>query len=250
MFRRFGLFVLTLAMLSPLSAGAVSYDASSNQLPAAPDWARFDANTPIVGGLFGFNANQSVSGGVYEMGPSDSGKYTFWYSNAQTLDHTKTVELSARLKLISQTSVDPTNRSGLGIAITDDGNLYSEMYIGDGEIFLNKLLAGARVRDTAFTMDTGVFHDYTMRHQGSTISILVDGITRLAGSTFDASAIALPTLPNWASVGDITSNALGTWQMQSMSVNVFVPEPACGMLLIGGMLAGVSRRSRLNSAAR
>ena len=160
------------------------------------------------------------------------------------LDHTKTVELTARLKLISEASNDVTNRAGLGIALTDDQNLYSEFYINANEVFLNKRENNARVRDSSFTMNTtAAFHDYTLQLQGSTVRVFVDGVLRLTGSTFNAADIAAPTLANTAAFGDITSQAASTWQMTSMSVSVFVPEPS--VLGALGMVTFLSTRRRV-----
>jgi hypothetical protein len=169
-----------------------------------------------------------VAGGIYQMGETDVGRYTFWYNNNQILDHTKTVEIVARLKLVSSTSGNPTDRAGLGLAMTDDRNFYNEFYIAPTEVFLNKRSGTTRVRDVAFAMDTtSAFHDYMFRLQGDAITIFIDGVQRLSGTIFDTAGLSgVPTLQNWASLGDITSSASGTWQMQSMSVNVFVPEPA------------------------
>lgn len=238
--------VFTLALLLSAAARGASYDASSNVLPGPPDFARFDFDTPVLGPLLGFNAPQSVGGGVYQMGESDVGKYTFWYNNNQVLDHTKTVEVSARLKLVSSNSGNPTDRAGLALALTDDRNFYNEFYIAPTEVFLNKRSGTTRVRDVAFAMDTtSAFHDYTFRLQGDSITILIDGVQRLTGSIFDTAGLSgVPTLQNWASIGDITSSASGTWQMQSMSVNVFVPEPAtiAGLSLLSACM--LARRVR------
>jgi len=229
-----GVVVSSFAMMA--HAAGVSYDAATNLLPAPPSFLRFDADTPIVGPIFGFNAPQSVAGGIYQMGPTDQARYTFWYSNLTTLDHTQVVEVSARLKLVSQTSVNAADRAGLALAFTDDQNLYNELYLNAGEIFINRRVADTRVRDVAFAMDTtSAFHDYTMRLQAGVLTVLVDGTPRLTGAMFDANGLNLPTLPNWAVVGDITSSALGTWQMQTFTISV-VPEPATGA---GGLAATV-----------
>jgi hypothetical protein len=219
------------------SASVVGYDASGNTLPGGPDFTRYDANhlfSLILGN--GYNAPQSVAGGVYAMGPSDQAKYTFWYSASQVLDHTKTVEISARLRLASQSSVNPTDRAGLAIGLTNDQNLYQEMYINAGEVFINK---AGRVRDVAFALDATAWHDYTLRVQGGLVSVDVDGVTRLTGSMFVPTGA--PTQANWAVVGDITSSAAGSFEMTSFQVAV-VPEPVTAGLV--GMTPLLFRRVR------
>jgi hypothetical protein len=222
------------------TASVVAYDASGNTLPAGPAFTRFDANNifSILGAQNGFNAPQGVAGGIYSAGPSDQTKYTFWYSNTQVLDHTKTVEISARLKLDSQTSVNSADRAGLALGLTDDQNLYQEMYINAGEVFINK---AGRVRDVAFALDATQWHDYTLRVQGGAVTVDVDGITRLTGTMFDPAGSA-PTLANWAVVGDITSSAAGTFEMTSFQVAV-VPEPTTLGLLVTAPLL-IRRRPR------
>jgi hypothetical protein len=207
----------------------VSYDASGGTLPGGPAFTRFDASNPISFFVThnGYDAPQAVSGGVYSTGSTSQGLYTFWYTNALTLDHTKTVEVSARLKLDDQSSANTSDRAGLALGLTDNQNLYQEMYINAGEVFINK---AGRVRDVAYSLDATQWHDYTLRVQGGVVTVDVDGVTRLTGTMFDPAGSA-PTLPNWAVVGDITSSASSSYEMTSFQVAV-VPEPgvALGML--------------------
>lgn len=218
------------------TASIVTYDASGNTLPAAPAFTRFDADhfassfflSPYYG--TGFNAPQSVSGGVYSTGPTSQSQYTFWYSDAQVLDHTQTVEVRARLRLVSQTSANPSDRAGLALGLTDDQNLYQEMYVNAGEVFINK---AGRVRDVAYALDATVWHDYVLRLQGNAVTVDVDGVTRLTGTTFAASGA--PTLANWAVVGDITGSASSSYEMTSFEIAV-VPEPAALGLLAAAPL--------------
>jgi hypothetical protein len=144
------------------------------------------------------------------------------------LDHTKTVEVSARLKLDAQSSVNTSDRAGLALGLTNDQNLYQEMYINAGEVFINK---AGRVRDVAYLLDATQWHDYTLRVQGGVVTVDVDGVTRLTGSMFDPAGSA-PTLPSWAVVGDITSSASSSYEMTSFQVAV-VPEPAMAIGVLG-----------------
>lgn len=218
---------------------AVQYDASSNLLPATPPFVRYDASHPL-GFLNGYNAPQSVSGGIYRLGPTDTGRYTFWYTDALTLDHARGVEVSATLRLISESSTNPADRAGLALSLTDDRNLYQELYINAGEAFINK---AGRLRDAAWSLDATQWHDYTLRLIGDTITVDIDGITRLTGSVFAAAN----TLPNWAVVGDITSSAQSEFEMTRFSVTV-LPEPA--VLLLAGALVPLARRARPSPSPR
>lgn len=221
-----GAAVVTLALTGMAGASVVSYDASGNMLPAGPDFARFDADN-LISVLVthnGYNAPQAVAGGIYSTGPTDQAKYTFWYSASQVLDHTKTIEISARLRLDDQSSVNTSDRAGLALGLTNDQNLYQEMYINAGEVFINK---DGRVRDVAYSLDATEWHDYTLRVQGSVVTVDVDGVTRLTGAMFEPVG-STPTLPNWAVLGDITSSASSSYEMTSFSVAV-VPEPGVAL---------------------
>lgn len=238
------LSVVLLSAANGVLGSIVSYDASGNAFPASPDFTRFDASN-LISVLVthnGFNAPQSIASGVYSMGPTDQNKYTFWYTNSQVLDHTKTVEISARLKIDSEHSVNVPDRAGLALGLTDDQNLYQEMYINAGEVFINTT---GRVRDESFSLDATQWHDYTLRVQNGVVTVDVDGITRLTGAMFDPAGSA-PTLPNWAVVGDITSSADSTFDMSSFSVAV-VPEPMTimGAVVLTPLLLSRSRRRKI-----
>lgn len=223
-----------LSVAGVAQASVISYDANGDTLPSAAGFTRYDAEHPFSMILHnGFDASQSVSGGVYATGPTDQAKYTFWYSAGQVLDHTKTVEISARLKVDAQSSVNASDRAGLALGLTNDQNLYQEMYINAGEVFINK---AGRVRDVAFALDAMQWHDYVLRVQGNTVTVDVDGVTRLTGSMFDPVGSA-PTLANWAVVGDITSSASSSYEMTNFSVAV-VPEPgmAIGLMAVTPLL--------------
>lgn len=229
---------LSLAGLSS-SAGAasVSYSAAAN-LPPAPPFFRFDANVPINPNPFGYNAPQSVAGGTLSAGPTDAALYTFYFTNALVLDHTQRIEISAELRLLSSVNTSrPEDRSGLGIAFTDNRNLYTELYIAPTEIILN---GAGRVRAAAASLDTSVFHTYKLVLESDVLEVYVDDVPTLTGGIFDATGFGAPTLPNWASVGDITSNASGAFEMKSFTVSV-IPEPAA---LTAAMLALLPLRRR------
>jgi hypothetical protein len=193
--------------------------------------------SPYFGTGFTPSPDHSVAGGIYDSVLTDSAKYTFWYNDSLVLDETQTIEVSARLKVLSSTST--ATRAGVALALTSDQNNYTELYLTTAGIFLNGV---GRVPIGNFAIDTtAAFHDYLLRVTGTSVDVLVDGISQITGTSFDASTVAAPTLPNWAVLGDITSNAAGQYQMESFSVSV-VPEPA-GIAVFGiGILVALARK--------
>ena len=218
-------------------ATTISYDATTG-MPASPPFYRMDNVF-----LNGYNAAQSVSDGVYSMGPTDSSRYTFWYASQLTLDHTQTVEVAARLRLVAESS-SSTDRAGLALGLTDDRNYYQELYINQDEVFISK---EGRIRDQTYTFplddNAGQWHDYLLRLQGDTVGVFVDGVQRLTGTVFQTAN----TVANWAVVGDITSSAQSTFEMTNLSVSV-VPEPGTleGLAAFAAVLvmAGFGRATR------
>lgn len=237
---RFSVAMALLLMCgSAAAAQSVQYDASGNVHPANPPFVRYDASHPL-GFINGYNAPQSVSGGIYRLGPTDTSRYTFWYTDALVLDHVRGVEISARLRLVSESSANPADRAGLALSLTDDRNLYQELYINASEAFINK---AGRLRDAAWSVDATQWHDYALRLIGDAITVDIDGITRLTGSVFAAAN----TLPNWAVVGDITSSAQSEFEMTRFSVTV-LPEPA--VLALAGAFVPLLRRARPRPSPR
>jgi hypothetical protein len=224
------------------ATAADTYDASTNALPASP-FTRFDAQnffstfslSPYFGDGYTPNPDQSVSGGIYDSGLTDSSKYTFWYDPSSTpLDESQNIVLSTNLKVISSTTA--TNRAGVAMALTDKDDDYSELYFTPTSIFLN---GPGRVEASSFSMDTTTFHTYQMTVHGSTVTVSVDGTPELTGQTFTTSGA--PVLPSWATLGDITSDAAGEYQMKNFSVSV-VPEPVA--LSLAAPLVMLLRRRR------
>jgi hypothetical protein len=250
------LTVCTLGLLAtPLIATAAdTYDASTNALPGSP-FTRFDAQNGLNTLNFGMNPyygkgftpspDQSVSGGIYDSGLTDTSKYTFWYDVSSTpFDESQNIVLSTNLKVISSTTAisgTPSNglinRAGVAMALTDKDDDYSELYFTPTSIFLN---GPGRVESSSFTMDTtSAFHTYQMTVHGSTVTVSVDGTPELTGQTYVTSGA--PVLPSWATIGDITSDAAGEYQMKNFSVSV-VPEPIT--LSLAAPLALLLRRRR------
>ncbi len=225
------IIVCTLGLLmpslsAPLHAATDTYDASTNALPSG-DFSRFDAQnigsiipiSPFFGEGFTPNPDQSVSGGIYDSGLTDTSHYTFWYDPDLTLDESQTITLATNLKVISSTTA--TNRAGVAMALTDKDNDYGELYLTPTSIFLN---GPGRVEGASFAMNTtSAFHTYQMTVHGSNITVSVDGTPELTGQTFTTSGA--PTLANWATLGDITSDAAGEYQLKNFSVGVAAPEP-------------------------
>lgn len=222
MFKRLILVCLPL-IAAPVMADTSSYDASSNTLPAAPSFTRFDASNPFstTSTILGFpnpyfgsgftpSPDQSVTGGIYDSGVTSVSKYTFWYNNSLTLDENQTIEVDARLKVLSSSTA--TNRAGVALALTSNQNNYTELYLTPTQIFLN---GAGRVSTGSFAIDTSAFHDYELRVHGTSVTVLVDGTPEITGTSFNASTVSAPTLANWATLGDITSDASGEYQMQN-----------------------------------
>jgi hypothetical protein len=221
-----------------------AYSAAGNALPSTP-FDRFDSDhffstffaSPYFGLGFTPTPDHSVAGGIYSSGQSDQAKYTFWMDASQTLDATNGFDITARLKVTASSSIS-ANRAGIAIGMTDSANNYTEIYLGTNEIFINGV---GRVRSATYTMDTtDDFHYYLMRVQGTSVSVFVDGVLRLSGSSFFANTGTAPTLANTAAFGDITQSAAGAYQLQSFAVTV--PEPVAAGLIGWAGLVGMRRR--------
>jgi hypothetical protein len=238
--------IIAIGLPGASTAQASVYSAAGNTLPGAP-LDRFDAAhffstfslSPYFGLGFTPSPDHSVAGGVYSSGQTDQGKYTFWMDASQTLSAASGFDISARLKVTTSSSIS-TNRAGVAIGMTDSANNYTEIYLGTNEIFINGV---GRVRSATYAMDTtDDFHDYLLRVQGTGVSVFVDGVLRLSGTSFFASTGTAPTLANTAAFGDITQSAAGAYQLQSFAVTV--PEPVgVGLIGLAGLL-GMRRRRR------
>ena len=231
--------VAALVISAPIVTHAATYSAADNTLPAAP-FTRYDADhfasafplSPYFG--TGFNAAHSVAGSVYDSGATDTGKYTFWYTDAVPLNPAVGFEIAAMLRVTASTS-SSVDRAGIAIAFTDSSNQYSELYLSTNGIFLNGV---GRTHDAsaAYAIDTtDTFREYVLRVNGTNVSVLVDGSPVLSGFTFDANSVNAPTLPNWAVLGDITGSAAGQFESTGWFVAA-VPEPSVlGLATIAGI---------------
>jgi len=223
----------------------VEYDAGTGALGSP--FTRFDAshfaNVIPTSPYFGLGyspSDQNNGSDPYFSGTTDSSKYTFWYLDTLTLDAAAGVELSARLK-VGASNIDG-DRAGVAMALTDSGNQYTELYIGTDRIFLNGNGRTHTAGDEFLLNTQAEFHDYVVRIQGASVTVLVDGLTVLSGATFDANLNNAPTLANWAVLGDITQSAAGSYYLESVAVTV-VPEPV-GVAMCGMALPFLLRRSR------
>jgi hypothetical protein len=233
--------MVALALSVATTASGSTYSAALNTLPAAP-FERFDAGhffstfplSPYFGKGYTPSPDQSVAGGIYSSGLTDQAKYTFWFDSSQTLNAANGVDVTARMKVTSSSSVS-TDRAGVAIGLTDSANNYAEIYLGTSEIFIN---GAGRTRSATYAMDTtDAFHDYLVHVQGTNVSVFVDGVQRLTGNSFFASTGTAPTLANWAALGDITSSAAGAYQLQSFAIAA--PEPVISsVLVVAGLLCG------------
>lgn len=243
--------IIALGLLVASRAQGSAYSAAGNTLPSTP-FDRFDADhffstffaSPYFGLGFTPSPDHSVAGGVYSSGQTDQAKYTFWMDASQTLNAATGFDITARLKVTASSSIS-TNRAGVAIGMTDSANNYTEIYLGTNEIFITGV---GRVRSATHAMDTtDDFHDYLLRVQGTSVSVFVDGVLRLSGSSFFASTGTAPTLANTAAFGDITQSAAGAYQLQSFAITV--PEPAgAGLIGLAGLVG--MRRRRQDRAIR
>jgi hypothetical protein len=235
---------LALVMFGLMAQGAAASVAVYNATaaPASP-FGMLDRDYTVVPFPLGAATGTSValSGGVLSVGPTSTTGYDFLgFSGSAAgfaLDHTRTVQVSATLKLDAEMTITgkTNDRAGLGLAFTDDLNRYTEMYINAGGVFLNGV---GRVRDgSAFVPGGGAmtsdYHTYMLQLNNEVVTVFFDGTPVLTGAMFIPPAGDLPTLTNSAAVGDITSNSNSTYDLKNFTIAV-TPEPA------GAAMAGVA----------
>jgi hypothetical protein len=224
------------------AAGAmVSYDAAGNALPSDP--IRYLDTTRLLGP----EILPTISGGVLSLGPTSNAGYSFWYTDALTVDHTQSVDISARLKLNSESSTNSA-QSGFAIAFTDDRDLYQDLFFTPTGVFFDKLdpTGTQRVQDGFFAVDTTQYHNYDLKFSGNSVTLSVDGKQDLSGLVFDVAATGDVVLPDFVSFGDISSTSQSSFALTSFSAAV-VPEPSFAvpaMLALAGMIAWRKRPVR------
>jgi len=203
-------------------ASFISYDASSGLLPVDPPFRYVDTAY-----LYGSAVTPSISAGIASLGPTSTLGRSFWYTDVLTLNHLAGVEISARLRLDSESSSDPTDDSGLAITLTDDRDLYQDLFISPTDVFFGKLnAAGTGVtRDTSYALDTTQWHNYTIDLLGNTVALGVDGSSQISSSLFDIAPTGQLVFPDFVTLGDVAVDASSQFEMTSFSVLV-VPEPS------------------------
>jgi hypothetical protein len=215
-----------LVIPSPVSAGMIAYSATGNQLPADP--IRYVDTSNLTGPA----TTPTVANGMATLGATSMAGYSFWYTDNLLLDHTQTVDVIAQLRLDSENSTDPTDRSGLAIAITDDRDLYQDLFIDPTEAFFDKIdsTGTQRVRDSSVSLDATQFHTYDLRLAGNTVTLLVDSTPTISSNLFNVAQTGDFELPDYAAVGDISTSAQSQFDLKSFTVSV-VPEPAYGAIV-------------------
>lgn len=221
-------------------ASLITYDASSGYLPADPPFRYVDTAY-----LYGSAVTPGISAGIASLGPTSTLGRSFWYTDVLTLNHAAGVEISARLRLDSESSSDPTDDSGLAITPTDDRDLYQSLFISPTEAFFGKLNApGTGVtRDTSYALDATQWHTYTIDLLGNTVTLGVDGSPQITSSLFDVASTGQLVFPDFVSLGDVAVNANSEFDMVSFSVLV-VPEPSYGPASALAAFIVIAARSR------
>jgi hypothetical protein len=234
-------FIATVAAFaSPAQGGIVSYSAATNLLPADPPFRYIDTS-----GLSGPAVDPTISNGVASLGMTSVAGLSFWYTDVLTLDHNLTVDVTARLKLDSESSNDPTDAAGLAIAVSNDQDLYQNLFLNANGVFFSKLNSTdtGLMPDTAMALDTTQWHTYQLQIQGSSVTLSVDGTQELTSSLFNLSATRQFVLPDYVAVGDISPVAQSQFDLTSISVSV-VPEPSYAAPIMIALAMIVALRSR------
>jgi hypothetical protein len=230
-----------------LGSMIVSYTSAGNTLPAGPTFRYVDTS-----GLFGSATTPTVAGGVTTLGPTSTQGRSFWYTDVLTLDNTTGFQISATLRVDSENSNNPTVDTGLAIALTDDGDLYQNLFFTPTGVYFSQLNATdtAMIEADGFAMDTTAFHTYTIDVLGDDVTLSVDGTPELNSQLFNLAATGQLVLPDTVELGDIATDANSQFDLTSFSVAV--PEPRYSgpiLLAIAGVVAARAIRPRPRALA-
>jgi hypothetical protein len=242
--------LFALAMLLAWALGAetamgsmiVSYSAAGNTLPADPPFRYVDTS-----GLFGSAVTPTAAGGMATLGPTSAPGRSFWYTDVLTLNHLPGFEISADLRVDSESSSNPTTDTGLAIALTDDRDLYQNLFFTPTSVYFSKLnnAGTAEIVDDSFSLDTTQFHTYTIDVENNSVTLSIDGTPELTSQLFNLAATGQLVLPDTAEIGDIATDANSQFDLKSFSVAV--PEPGFGgpmLLAIAAVVAARTLRPR------
>jgi hypothetical protein len=217
----------------------VSYDASSGQLPSDPPF-RFED----TGALFGTPTTPTISDGIVTLGPTSDEGRTFWYTDELVLNESTGFEISANLRLDSESSSDPSDDAGLAIAFSDSQALYQNLFINDSGVFFSKLNGEntAIVPDTKFTMNTSQWNTYTIQVLNDNVTLSVNGTPEISSTMFNLSATGQLVLPDEVALGDLAPDAQSQFDFTAFSVAV--PEPTYAPATLLGIALVIGMRSR------
>jgi hypothetical protein len=236
------LFALAFGAETALGSMIVSYSAAGNTLPADPTFRYVDTS-----GLFGPAVTPTVAGGIATLGPTSALGRSFWYTDVLTLNHNPGFEITADLRVDSETSANPTTDTGVAIAFTDDRDLYQNLFFTPTSVYFSKLnnTGTAEVEDDSYTMDTTTFHTYTIDVDNNDVTLSVDGTPELTSQLFNLAETGQLVLPDTAELGDVATDASSQFDLTSFSVAV--PEPRYGgpmLLAIAAVIAARTLRPR------
>ncbi len=240
--------VAALVLLAPAAACAetATYDSATGLLPTDPPFRYVDTSS-----LFGSPVNPTISDDVASLGPTSDLGRSFWYTDEMILSDETGFEISATLKLDSESSTDPTDQAGLAIAFSDDQDLYQNLFITPTEVFFSKLNPSQTdiVPDTSYAMDTTTWNTFTIQVQDGDVDLSVDGTPEISSTMFNLSATGQLVLPDYAALGDISPVANSQFDFTSFSV--VVPEPSYAgatAVAIALIIASRVRRSHAQHA--
>ena len=240
--------VLTLAAViafvllpfAPARANVIlSYDASTDQLPNDPPFRYVDTSS-----LYGSPDTPTISDGVATLGPTGGQGEAFWYTDQIVLPHVTGFDISADLRLDSESSSNPTDDSGLAIAFSDDRSLYQNLFINPTGVFFSQLNATDTgiIPDTSFSLDTAQWHDYSIQVLGDNVTLSVDGTQEISSTLFNLNATGQLVLPDYAALGDIVPGAQSQFDFNSFSV--VVPEPSYASAVLVAIAVVIAMRLR------
>jgi hypothetical protein len=231
-------WMMMAAMVCACGAAApaeILYDGSLNTTPGAQSWTSF-----FLGGT------QAAAAGVLTVDTASPESIQGGYSRTdQSIDSTAGVTLSLDLKMLSETHTGSSNRAGFSVILLDGSAQGIEIGFWTGEVWSqddSPLFVRAEIASFDTTAD---FIHYELTLQGASYALTADGSELLSGAIRDYSAFAgFPDVyetPNFIFLGDDTTSAGGSWQLQLVELAA-IPEPAAGLMLSAVVVGLVTRR--------
>lgn len=229
--------MMAAAMVCACGAAApaeILYDGALNSLPGAQSWTSF-----FLGGT------QSAAGGALTVDTASAESIQGGYSRTDhAIDSTAGVTLSLDLKMLTETHAGSSNRAGFSVILLDGSAQGIEIGFWTDQVWSQDdapLFERAEIASFDTTAD---FVHYELTLQGAGYTLTADGSELLSGAIRDYSAFAgFPDVyetPNFIFLGDDTTSAGGSWQLQRVELNA-VPEPA-SLMTFGAVALGLMRR--------